>query len=359
MVKTKSVKLWGVSGILAVALLLGGNGELAALLPDGSTAAERQQQAEIGYATGQAEEYEQFLVVDGKGYAHFEGLSAVSRGMYVSALNGLADKLPPDVRLYSVLAPTAAAFDLTEDMGGLFPDQQQLIKEAAAGLDERFVAVEIYPVLAAHKDEYLYFGSDHHWTARAGYLAYTQVAEALGLEPLADDAWPLIDSETAFLGSIAGATGSLQLSRGLDRLYYYQIPYEVKYTYWDNSGQPHASTGVYKSWYLGQANKYAFFMGGDLPYIKLETGAKTGRKLAVIKDSYANTVLPWLTAHYDEIHVIDPRNSRFNAVEIIEESGVDDVLFLNYARVLCLPEFSARLMLLGEREPVARQELAD
>ena len=106
---------------------------------------------------------------------------------------------------------------------------------------------------------------------------------------------------------------------------------------------------------LFRSNKYAFFMGGDLPYIKLQTQAQTGRRLAVIKDSYANTIIPFLTAHYDEIYVIDPRHSSFNALDIIKENAVDEVLFVNYTRVVCLPEFSQALVDLTERKSVLVQ----
>lgn len=53
--------------------------------------------------------------------------------------------------------------------------------------------------------------------------------------------------------------------------------------------------------------------------------------------------------------MIDPRNSAFNAVDIIRDNQVDEVLFVNYARVLCLPEFSQALQDLASREPVAIQ----
>ena len=96
-------------------------------------------------------------------------------------------------------------------------------------------------------------------------------------------------------------------------------------------------------------------MGGDLPYIKLQTQAGTGRRLAIIKDSYANTIIPFLTAHYDEIYVIDPRNSNFNALEIIEDNALKEVLFVNYTRVVCLPEFSQALLDLTTRRPTVIQ----
>lgn len=347
-------RLYGVSGVLA-AVLLGG---LPGLPCDVQGEVERRDAALAAYTAGVADETDDYLVVEGRGYAKFNGYSPLTQAMYVHALNAFADALPDGTKLYSVLAPTSAAVTLPKEYTAEFPDQAEIIDSVAAALDERFTSINILPTMLAHRNEYLYFRTDHHWTARAGYLAYADIAQAMGLtvEPLSS--YPQQDSGVAFLGSVAASTGSAQLDMGLDHLYYYRIGRPITYKYWNNRGEAFKSEGVYKSWYLrdDQTNKYAFFMGGDLPYIKLWTGVGTGRKLAVIKDSYANTVIPFLTNHYDEIHVIDPRNSNFNAVDIITENGIDEVLFLNYSRVVCLPKFSLQMLDLIDRDGVTPQK---
>lgn len=324
-------------------------------------------QSLIAQARGQAEAaslreppievHNDYYVINGEGFAHFRSYTPERDEAYVAALNNFADLLPEDVKLYSLLAPTSAAWREEQPFRRLFPNQQELIRSVWQRLDSRFTSIDIWPTLAEHRDEYLYFRTDHHWTAQAGYLAYRQAALAMGLSPVGLENYHLRDAGVDYLGSIYGATGSSSLIPNADRIYYYQLPYVVKYTYWDNQGRPHESKGLYKAWWLDQPNKYAFFMGGDLPYIKLEMpeGFGNGRRLALIKDSYANTIIPFLTAHYQEIYVIDPRNSAFNAVDIIRDNQVDEVLFVNYARVLCLPEFSQALQDLASREPVAIQ----
>lgn len=303
--------------------------------------------------------YTDYYVIDGQGFAHFLSFSDKKEAAYAAALNNFAAQLPEDVQLYSLLAPTSAAFDVPNDYACYFPNQQKLIARVQAQLDKRFQHINIYDTLAAHSGEYLYFRTDHHWTARAGYLAYLELAGALGLTTVDLQNYPLQDSGVDYLGSIYAATESAGLAAAPDRIYYYQLPAEIAYTYWNNQGRPFASKGLYKDWWLTQGNKYAFFMGGDLPYIKLQTQAGTGRRLAVIKDSYANTIIPFLTAHYDEIYVIDPRNSNFNALKIIEDNGLKEVLFVNYTRVVCLPEFSQALQDLTTRRPTVIQAAAD
>lgn len=299
--------------------------------------------------------YTDYYVIGGQGYAHFLAFSDKREAAYAAALNNFAELLPEEVQLYSLLAPTSSAFGLPDDYACYFPNQSKLIARVQAQLDERFEHISIYDTLAEHAGEYLYFRTDHHWTARAGYLAYLQAAAVMELEPVDLQDYPLQDSGVDYLGSIYSATASSGLTAQPDRIFYYQLPDSITYTYWNNNGQPSTSQGLYKEWWLKQPNKYAFFMGGDLPYIKLQTQAQTGRRLAVIKDSYANTIIPFLTAHYDEIYVIDPRHSSFNALDIIKENAVDEVLFVNYTRVVCLPEFSQALVDLTERKSVLVQ----
>lgn len=355
-INKKSVKLYGISGLLALSIALGTSGTDPAVQPGAGlfpSAAERQTYAAAAAQTGALEEYAHFYVVDGCGYAKFDGFPKLGEAVYAGALNAFADNLPEDVKLYSMLAPTSAAFTLPAQYAGLFPDQHQIIADVADMLDERFTSIDIYPTLEAHQNEYLYFRSDHHWTQRAGYLAYTQLAGPLEFSAYSDKQLKQSDAGIGFLGSVAAETGSRQLGGQLDRLAYYQIPTKVNYVYWDNTATPHTySQGLYKWWYLSQPNPYAFFMGGDLPYIRLKTDAQSGRKLAVVKDSYANTVIPFLALHFDEIHIIDPRNSNFNALQIIEENDIKEVLFINYARVVCLPKFSSSLHQLLTRDYV-------
>lgn len=352
----RACTLYSVSGVLAAAVLLGGGVGVPQHI--GQSPQMRQWQAEAAYSEKTAEDFDSYMVVEGRGYAKFSGYSPLTQAMYVHALNGFAEALPEGTKLYSVLAPTSAAVTLPEAYADRFPDQSQIIDEVAAALDERFTSINILPTLLEHKNEYLYFRTDHHWTARAGYLAYAEICKAMGLTAEPISSYPLTDSGVSFLGSVAAKTGANQLGMGLDHLYYYRLNRPITYKYWNNRGEAFKSQGVYKDWYLrdDQSNKYAFFMGGDLPYIKLWTGAKTGRKLAVIKDSYANTVIPFLTNHYDEIYVLDPRNSNFNAVDIIKENEIDEVLFLNYTRVVCLPKFSLQLDDLRERAAVTMKD---
>jgi hypothetical protein len=57
------------------------------------------------------------------------------------------------------------------------------------------------------------------------------------------------------------------------------------------------------------------------------TEVKNGRKIAVIKDSYGNALIPCLTSSFEEIYVIDMRYFDVNAVSYLKENGITDLLF--------------------------------
>jgi hypothetical protein len=79
------------------------------------------------------------------------------------------------------------------------------------------------------------------------------------------------------------------------------------------------------------SNKYGIFMGGDQPLAKITTNVKNGKKIAVIKDSYANAFIPFLLPHYEEIYVVDPRQYTHNFLDLVKKNGIQNVLILNYS----------------------------
>ena len=298
--------------------------------------------------TGQYEDYDSFMVADHEGYAKFVFDRSTTQN-YIDALNYYAEILEDDINIYSMLVPTAAEWNLAEDYKENFADQRAVLDYVWKRTDDRIQPVDIYNVMAEHQDEYLYLKTDHHWTGLGGYYGYTVLAKKLGFEPKPMDYFTYTDTGVDFVGSLGWSTTTEQLDVNKDRLFYFEIPHDVTYTYYSNAGQAYKSKGVYKSQWLKDKNKYAYFMGGDLAVIKLETDVKNGKKLLLIKDSYANTVVPLLTAHYEEIYLVDPRHSNYNVLDIIYENEIKEVLFLNYARVTCLPAFSQQIIDLSNK----------
>ena len=106
---------------------------------------------------------------------------------YADAVNDIAAKLGSSVRTFSIAVPNAAAFYApAENQHMLQTDMIAACYDRLKELKSTAIAVDAYSKLEAHKDEYLYFRSDHHWTALGAYYAYTAFCESAGLkaEPL-------------------------------------------------------------------------------------------------------------------------------------------------------------------------------
>ncbi|MEG0473040.1 MAG: DHHW family protein, partial [Solibacillus sp.] len=89
---------------------------------------------------------------------------------------------------------------------------------------------------------------------------------------------------------------------------------------------------MYDESFLAKKDQYSYFLSGVHALMKLTTKLDPQQiaqeKLLVIKDSYAHNVLPFLTNHVPEIHVIDLRYYNGRIGDYLSENGIQDVLFL-------------------------------
>ena len=84
---------------------------------------------------------------------------------------------------------------------------------------------------------------------------------------------------------------------------------------------------LYAPDYLDTKNQYGFFLNDNHAFIEIHTGYNPGKTLFVIKDSYANSLIPLLTTHYENIYVVDLRYYNGKLFQLMEqyepEQGMD------------------------------------
>ena len=268
-------------------------------------------------------------LVDGKIMEVFHESPAV-RDSYVAAINGVRGVLPEDTSMYLLLIPTQIEFD-TSSYASLADSQKDTI-DAVYGALEGVTGVNVYDRLSEHADEYIYFRTDHHWTQRGAYYGYAALMEATGEEAL-----PLSEmkheSVSGFLGYLYNQANVPEYSEFADDIEYFTFGknYDVWASIMEN-GEPveYGAKVYYTSEYGGVAN-YGIFMGGDHSFSRVTTDVNNGKTALVIKDSYANALLPFLTAHYETVLVIDPRDYYGTVADVVSEYDVDDVIVVNYA----------------------------
>ena len=117
-----------------------------------------------------------------------------------------------------------------------------------------------------------------------------------------------------------------------DTVSYWELPYSVTMDITGSDGTSNTYDSPYYQYAEGGANTYGVFVMGDNPLTVMKSdsqNAQSGKKIAVIKESYGNAFVPYLTYNYDEVHVIDFRYYNGNLVTYCQENNIDEVLFLN------------------------------
>ena len=149
-----------------------------------------------------------------------------------------------------------------------------------------------------------WYRTDHHWTAEGAYFAYVRLSRYLGYVPhAASDFTPTMASES-FLGTSAAAAGFSGITPDTVCVWRYEgdAGYRVL-----RDGQPTAFSGLYDEAKLLGSDQYSLFLGGNCGLLQIDLGeADTRPVLLVIKDSFANSLFPFLARHY-RILAVDPR----------------------------------------------------
>lgn len=248
---------------------------------------------------------------------------------YANLINEYKKQLGDGVNVYNLVVPTSVEFYLPRKYSRYSNSEKDEIDFIYSKLSEDVIPVDAYSVLEEHKDEYIYFRTDHHWTDLGAYYAYTAFCGAIGQTPPALSDYTAITKEEPFVGSLYGYTGDVTLKNNPDVFTYYKTkaPFSGESFYYDTF----ESAGVNPVYheYASGSNMYGMFLGSDSTHVKITTSAGTGRKIVMFKESYGNAFAPYLIDSFDEIYVIDIRYFGRNAVDYIKQVGATDVLFIN------------------------------
>lgn len=259
---------------------------------------------------------------------------------YADAVGRLADAMGSGMRTISLVTPNGGEFYSPQSMHTGIHSQKAMIEHCYASMDAGIVTVDAYSGLREHADEYIYFRTDHHWTQLGAYYAYQKFCEAAGFEAVALDRFQTGVYEN-FVGSMYTFTKGYPQSETLynnpDTLTYYLPIYETHAKYYADASLQNgvAVSVVYTQLPESTTNKYLCYIGGDTPVCVIESAAEGGTCI-VLKESYGNAFVPFLTSHYSKIIVIDPREFNrdgkpsLDLASFAAEQGIDDLIVINY-----------------------------
>lgn len=241
------------------------------------------------------------------------------------SINTFAAALPPEVRTYCMVAPTAGEFYIPQSYRKMARSEKENIATIYANLNPGISPVDAISEMAEHTKEYLYFNTDHHWTALGAYYAYRATCEKMGIIPNEISAMPK-KTIPGFLGSLYWLTRDPKLLERKDFVDYYQVPGQFTTRAYTKNNPNKPITTSLLAGYASGSNAYSVFLGGDYPLIQIKSNAESGRKLLIIKNSYGNPYAVFFVSHFDEVYVIDYRYYEKGVLPLIKEAGITDVL---------------------------------
>ena len=225
-----------------------------------------------------------------------------------------------------MLVPTADNI-LTQklpDFAPYYQEERLLEKVREAVGDDHYV--DVYHALQEHAEEPIYYRTDHHWTSLGAYYGFMAWAESVDRFPFPYNTAGMKTVSDDFQGTLQSR---INLDWAKDSIQYFpeteKKAVTVTYDFEDTADS------LYAPDYLDTKNQYAFFLNDNHAFIEIHTGYNPGKTLFVIKDSYANSMIPLLTTHYETIYVVDLRyfnGKLFQFMEQYEPEQGMDVLIL-------------------------------
>jgi hypothetical protein len=238
----------------------------------------------------------------------------------------LLDKATPGLRKYLMVVPTAAA--VLEDKlppyasGG---DEKVYWEKLKASQLGGFRLIDILPILETNKEQAIYYKTDHHWATKGAFLGYWALGEPMGFAPRNEDDFSIRQVTSQFYGTLYSKSGFRHLQPDAIELYDPKAPGNIFVEYVDEQQTKHS---MYAMENLAKKDKYTVFFNGNHGLLRITTGHAEGRRLLIVKDSYANSLLPFLSLHFNEINVIDLRYYDGDLLKLMEDRSIQDLLIM-------------------------------
>lgn len=266
-----------------------------------------------------------YLGADGYLIQKFTAPTAGDLEDKIEAIHSFASATP-GLQKYVMLVPTAVT--LLKDKLPAYAaagDEPKYLDQVRQSLHSDIRFVDVYPALYAEREHPVFYKTDHHWTPRGAYYAYRELCRQMGIIPQEEEDFHIRQVTNEFYGSLYSKSGFRRLQPDSIELY---VPKEDQSYTVEYVEEQQTSNSLYEMDNLNKKDKYTVFLNGNHAIIHITTGHPEGKKLLVVKDSYANSLIPFLTKHFSEIYVADLRYFEENLVKLVQEQGIHDMLLL-------------------------------
>ncbi len=204
------------------------------------------------------------------------------------------------------------------------PSQKEIIRTVYQNT-ENTKNIEVTSALEQeNRQKPVYFKTDHHMNSDGAYVVYNTFCTTANLQAVPIQDFTKVTVSNEFLGTFDSK--AQLINQVPDELFVYEneTNTNIEEAIYDRE----TTDSIFNAEYLEGKDKYSYFLNGNNSRAIIKTKVNNGRKLLVIKDSYAHIMAQFLCENYEEVHFLDPRYTNFNYAEYVQENGITDVLFL-------------------------------
>lgn len=266
----------------------------------------------------------------GKSGYLIEEFKAPEKTQYDATVKAMTDfaQRHSDLKQYALIAPNSVNI-LSSKLPAFAPvqDQNPWLDDLSASLEQAGVTfIDVRNTFKDHREEDLYYHTDHHWTTQGAYYAYLQAAKAMEINTSADtyDKAPV----TRFFQGTLSAKSGFRSGEKDEIDVFLPTDKDTLSSVVNYVDEQKKSASFYDTEKLGTRDKYALFFGGNHAQVKISTPTETDNTLLVLKDSYANSFVPFLTQHYRKIVMVDPRYYYGDLEQLIQVENIQEILYL-------------------------------
>ena len=205
-------------------------------------------------------------------------------------------------------------------------DQTQMFSMVRKDLGDSVEWIDVSTELNKHKTEKIYYKTDHHWTTLGAFYAFQAAAPSLGIDGDLSGKYVSYTVSDRFNGMLASKSGvNFGEKEQIDIYVPTEEDTDLIVDYVDEGKR---STSLYDSSKLKEKDQYTVFLGGNSSLLDIRTVSTSTKRLLLVKDSFANSFIPFLTPYYREIVVVDPRYYSGTINDLMDSYRISEVLFL-------------------------------
>ena len=211
-------------------------------------------------------------------------------------------------------------------------DQAKYIDQVQKAMKD-YNFVDVRDTLMDHNDEYIYYKTDHHWTSAGACLAYDAWSERTGGEAETEDGLVKNVVSDKFRGSLYSKI--LDADSAYDEIWTYGLQKDEAFGSKDCTvtiDEKQQFDSIYDDEKLQEKDKYAYFLGGNYGQVHIQNqkaaSKAKGKNILIIKDSFANSFVPFVTQDYENIYMVDLRYYNGDMKAYLQEHEITDVLVL-------------------------------